>query len=248
MCCAGRRRTLLILLLTAALLLAYKAVRVGLYGWSAYQSLSGLRTLAGDLALDDETLANLPALAADARVETQQLANATAGLEQQLRPLTPLLDGLNFLPRYGPTLAAAPELLIAGRELTALAAEGLAVADPALAGWGEQPLDVLLNNALVEVEPQFASMAAHAGVASEALVALPAADLLPALGEPLATAQPLLPLLAPLLEMGPLAAHVGRFRRAANLPCCRAEQRRAARPRRLLYLRWRGHREKCAPG
>ncbi len=205
---AWARRALLILLLAGALLLAYKATRVGLYGWSAYQSLVELRALASDLsldgpALDDETLTNLPALADSARLETQQLASAAAGLEVQLRPLTPLLDGLNSLPRYGPTLAAAPELLVAGREFSALAADGLTLAAPALATWDGQSPEALLREAMVDGQPRLAAMAARAQTASDALTSLPAADLLPLLGEPLAQAQPLLPLLAPLLEMSP---------------------------------------------
>ncbi len=197
------RRALLILLLVGALLLAYKAGRVGLYGWSAYQSLTELRALASDLSLDDDTLANLPALADAARLETQHLASATAGLEAQLRPLTPILDGLSFLPRYGPTLAAAPELLVAGREFSALAADGLTLAAPALATWNGQSLEFLLREAMVDGQPQLAAMAARAKTASDALTALPAADLLPLLGEPLGQAQPLLPLLAPLLDTSP---------------------------------------------
>src|SRR5690242_11300369 len=111
------RRVLWLVLSLILLLIGYKAFQIGRQGWAAYRAAQELQTLAhGGLQRS-----KLP----QAEASTQKLANALAGMTREMQPLQPVLHHLGWVPRYGSTLAAAPELLTAGSELTSLASEGL---------------------------------------------------------------------------------------------------------------------------
>ncbi|MFN8490133.1 MAG: DUF4012 domain-containing protein [Caldilineaceae bacterium] len=192
------RRTLWLVLGLLVLLLGYKAVRIGQQAWAAYRAGQELQTLAhGGLQLD-----KLP----QAQASTQKLANALTGMTSELQPLQPLLHHLGWTPRYGPMLAATPELLTASRELTALASEGLTLLNATPRG--PKPTDpqilftAFFSTTLATAQPQLSTMAGHATRAEQALQKVPINQLPPALAERLRVVQPLLPLLSSGLTVG----------------------------------------------
>lgn len=196
-------RALLVLVLLSALLIGYRLLRLGLYGWAAYQSATELLAIVeSGPALDDA-----PALLPTVETHIAALADSATGVEQQVRFFAPLLRAFEPLPTYGATIAAAPELLRAGREGLALAEGGLGVLEPVAATMNEGAgVDALLTSTLDAVAEQrraFDEMAVHATGLVAALDDMPRAGLHPAVGERLATVDPLLPLLAPALHMAP---------------------------------------------
>lgn len=130
------RRRQLVLVAAAALLvliagLAWKAARLHDILQSVYRQAAALSGLAGGepTLADLESLnAALPALQAD-----------LDRLDVELHPLLPLAPALDWLPTYGPTLAAAEPLLAYGRHL-------LNSVEAALTG-GQSLLDALYGGA-----------------------------------------------------------------------------------------------------
>ena len=190
-----RRRLIWVVVAAVLLLVGYKTVRVGVYGWQAYRSGTALLSAAGQ----DPSLEELPRVQAS----LGKLAVATAGLDRELRVFAPLLHKMGFLPRVGGTLAAAPELLSAGSELTALGSRALDALGPALRAQ-EDPasLDGLLA-AVVMAAPDLAALSGEAETATSSLVSIPAEQLPPELGDKLSKVQMLAPALASGLEMTP---------------------------------------------
>ncbi len=204
---AARKQWLFLLRLTLLVLLvvlSFKLVRAGLFAMSAYNSAAELRLLSrsGDLAAAD---------LAQAQTSVAEAARSVASLERELRLFAPVLRGAKFVPRLGPTVAAIPELLIAGRELSLIASEGLrltaeaqaaaeaaAPADPA-----EAPLTRAALAAMADNPEAFAFFAERAAVAQTALDHVDAAAVLPSLAEPVAQLQSALQLAAAGLEMSP---------------------------------------------
>ena len=169
----------------------YKALRIGLYAWSAYQSGTAILTTVSNSA-DSADLVTL-------QPQIKTLAASVEGVQQQMRPFAPLLQSLRGWTPYGATLAAMPDLLIAGSELTGLAADAISVVGPAITRDDGIQLDTLTE--LVSTNPGlFAGMAERAQRANTALLAIPADQIHPALGERLAQAQSLSPLMAPSLQ------------------------------------------------
>lgn len=183
-----------VLLIVGISWLGYKAIRIGLYGWHLYSTGTGIvSTLRADADL--ETLSAL-------QPEVASLASSMTGLEAQMRPFAPLLNAFNGWTMYGSTLAATPELLTAGADLSALAAEGLALVAPALNAADGEPMDVLA--ALLEQQREdFGRLAQRAERANLALLAIPTAGVHPVLAERIAQVQSLSPLMGPTLQAAP---------------------------------------------
>lgn len=170
---------------------AYKTIRIGLYGWSAYQS--GMSLLSSARA-DTDTID-----AATLRADMAQLADAVRGLEAQMRSFAPILRSLQDWTPYGATLAAVPALLTVGTELTALGSEAVDLIAPVLSAEDGSQLDALA--AIVEDNPaRLAALADYTERANVALLSIPADQVLPALSGPLAQAQSLAPLMGPSLQ------------------------------------------------
>jgi hypothetical protein len=174
--------------------LGYKAVRIGLYGWTLYSTGTEIvSTLRADTELD--TLVSL-------QPEMASLADSVAGIEAQMRPFAPILNALDGWTMYGSTLAATPELLTAGVELSALAAEGLALAAPAFTAADGEQMDAFA--ALVqERSADFSLLAERAERANIALLSIPTQGIHPALAEQLTQVQSLSPLMGPALQSAP---------------------------------------------
>lgn len=183
-----------ILLVVALLLVGYKLARIGYFGWQAYQN--------GMVLLDTARYNRTPEALAQNQPELAAVADALAGLEREVAPLTPLLRRLDGVTPYGSTLAALPELLTVGAEMSSMGSEGLLLVGPAFASEGE--LTANLAAAVAEGDGQaFVQMAQQARRANSALLAVEADGLLPQLSGPVAMAQELSPLMAPGLQLGP---------------------------------------------
>ncbi|MEZ4661009.1 MAG: DUF4012 domain-containing protein [Caldilineaceae bacterium] len=175
--------------------LGYVGVRSGLYARDAYRA--GQRLMA---QLSSEPF--LVALAAE-RADVDEIATALEKLDAQVSALAPILHRLGWLPRYGPTLAAAPELLTAAKEYSLLASNGLELVSPLVHKYeGMPPIPELLE-AFANAQPQLESMARNGERAAQALNAISGADLHPAIAQRLQQAQPLIPLVAPGLRLLP---------------------------------------------
>ncbi|CAN5618048.1 hypothetical protein BH10CHL1_BH10CHL1_39500 [soil metagenome] len=189
-----------LVLLLLILLVGYKGGQIAYHGWLAYQAGQELR----HLATADLSAEHLPSIQAS----TQKLAQAMTTLENELRLFRPLLHRLRWLPKYGPTIAAGPELLIAGRELTALANEGLLLVNPEklaqTKGDKMALLSSVLSTAATISQTQFTALAMHVEVAEQALNQVPVSQLPVALSRRLTQFQPILPILDAGLRLGPV--------------------------------------------
>ena len=190
------RRLLLLIGLLLLLFVGYKATRVGLHAWSAYQEGAALLALAQDESLLDQ----LPL----AQVSLAKIAPAVGGIEREMRFFAPLLKRLGWLPTVGGTLAATPDLLVGARELSAMANEGLMLVQPILDAEERGPRSptTALLAALPTMEPDLELLATRADVATGALGSISASDLHPSIANRFAAVQPLLPVMAPALRMG----------------------------------------------
>jgi hypothetical protein len=191
------RFLLLITLVVIAVVLGYKALRGGLYGLSAYNEAMTLRALRADGDLDSADLAQ-------AHAATGEIYGSVAAMERELRFFAPLLRGLGFVPKFGPTLAAAPDLLAAGRELVAVANGALAILAPAAAAQPTAPLPELVLAAMATAPDQFTYVQERAAAASAALNRVPADRLIEPLAARVAQGQSGVALLADGLTLAPV--------------------------------------------
>ncbi len=183
-------------LLVLLAVLSYKIVRVGLFAMSAYNHAAELRQLRAD---GDPDVADL----AQAQVPVAEAARAVAGLEQEMRFFAPVLHAAGPIPRVGPTVAAVPELLVAGREYAMIGAEGLRLVAEAQSGAGDETLPRLALSVVADNPEAFALFAGRARIAEAALSQIDAAKLLPDLAEPLAQLQSVAQFASAGLSMAP---------------------------------------------
>ncbi|RIK45058.1 MAG: hypothetical protein DCC57_16950 [Chloroflexi bacterium] len=197
---AARRQWLFlarVVVLVAVVVLGYKLLRAGLFGLAAYHQATELRALRDDGDLDSADLARAASILGEAY-------RSVAALEQEMRLFAPALHAARLLPWVGPTLAATPELLVAGRESVALAAETLQLIAPAAAAQPAAPMPEVLLAAIAAGPDPFAALSSRAGAASRALASIPAARLIGPLAEPVAQAQSALALVADGLTLAPV--------------------------------------------
>lgn len=189
-----------ILLVLIGLFLLYKVAAVGYYGWRVYQSAQALRLFASNPPSVEKISTLQPTL--------RTLSNGTAGMERELRIAAPLLRRMGAVPQVGNLLAQSPDLLLAGKELTAILDEGVAVVGPALAAgkpWvGEDSVATSLSNA----KAHFATMEQHAVVASVALKNANLASLHPTLAANDSLVQTLLRALPAIFQIAPSLPHL----------------------------------------
>ena len=199
------RRILLFIGLLLLLLVGYKTIRTGFYVWSAYQEGMVLLSLRDELAQSDSAqLDTLHERLPQTEESLAKIASAVGGIEREMRFFAPLLHRLGWVSKVGGTLAATPDLLIGARELSALAGEGIVLMQPvldAVQDGSQSPTEALLDT-LPTMEVELEQLAQHAEIANDALGPLLASDLHPSIADSFAAAQPLLPLLAPILRMG----------------------------------------------
>lgn len=178
------RHVVLGLLLLVLLLLGLWMGRLAVAGWQSLQAAREMRALAAG-GID----------AGEERALLAAYERAAAGLDvaaSDLGRVAPGLHRLHWVPVYGPTLAAAPELAAAANEFAALGGALLPEIAPALATTGGSRLETLAA-ALAQVQPETVeTLVGHAEQAHRALAAVPVTELHPALASRLG---PLLPLI-----------------------------------------------------
>ncbi len=195
------RRMLVIALRVLAVLLAvvvgYKLTRVTLHGWNAYQAVRAIAALRYD---GDINGADLQAVEQHAQVITQ----SAAGVESEARLIAPLLYAAEPVPWIGPTLAAIPNFLSAGRTSAVMGQTVLRlIADQGTTA-GDVEIPMLLAAAL-RAEPQaFVDLGEHAATIEQLLASVPASQLLSPLDTYVAQAQSGVHILKAGLEMAPV--------------------------------------------
>jgi hypothetical protein len=152
------RRLRWVLLAAAILLVA----GVGVEGYRIYRAAADLRTAAVEL----QAMAQGGPGALDLQAAAERMHRArldTEFLQANLRLLAPLTNQLGWLPRYGPTLAAAAPLADYAASLTAAGDEMLAALQPLLAPAGPADsasatsLSTRLVSVLALAEPRLAA-------------------------------------------------------------------------------------------
>lgn len=184
-----------LLILALVLFVVYRSARLVQAGWATYQAGQALRAqVAGPLALEQLTTLQEP---------LDHFAQTLAKLQREVTPLAALLHRLDWLPTYGPTVAATPELLTTATELSALASRGLPLAQTILASDPAASLVTRLAAGLAQSSSQLAELAGYAERAQAALDQVPVEQLPPALANRLAQVQPLLKVAGPGLRLAP---------------------------------------------
>lgn len=191
------RSVIWVLLLILFLFLGYKLFRIGEAGWRAYQSGVDLQQKVQIGATVNQLSSTKTAL--------QAFAKALADLEGELHPFRALFHGLAWVPYYGETLRSVPELLLASRELTALASEGTALVTSNQVAAKQSELIPSLLKTLTTAQPQISSMIQHAETAQQALQAVPVAKLQPlSLGKRITQITSVLPVMTAALRTTPV--------------------------------------------
>ncbi len=183
--------TLLALIAIPLAVLLVLGVRVAIPGYAGYRAAQSLldQSQGGMQSLDPAAL-------------TQSLGQADAALDAvaaNLQPLHPLLRSLDFVPTWGGTLAAAPELLAVAQPLSDLVDEVAPLLDETL---GEEELiarAASFATALAADPARMERVADHARAASAALEQVDTGTLHPQIGARLAVVAPLLARLPELL-------------------------------------------------
>lgn len=189
----SRRWWLWLPILLAAGWLGFVGLRSGYYAYTAYTASQQFV----DALSAQPTLLTL----VNNRNQVRTVASALEQLEASVNFWRPALRKMNWVPRYGATIAAAPELVTAAKEYSLLASSGLELASPLInKHQGAPPFPELLD-AFANAQPQLESMARNGERGAQALAELNANELHPAIAEHLPRAQSLAPLVAPGLRL-----------------------------------------------
>ncbi|MFN8488761.1 MAG: DUF4012 domain-containing protein [Caldilineaceae bacterium] len=131
----------------------------------------------------------------------QDAESSLVDAETQMNFFKPVLVHAGWLPFYGPTLTAAPELLNAGRQLAALGVQGFGIAKPLLVGPAETSPLTRLPGVLTAAKPQVAELAQQADAIRQALNRISPDVLLTVVADPVANLQATVALLASGLQL-----------------------------------------------
>jgi hypothetical protein len=200
------RLVLIGIFLAAVIVVGWQGYQAYRHARAAWQLAQGMKPLARQLAANPTDMIALTSVAprlASLEVEVTALRAGVA-------PLYPLLRRLEWLPRVGAEVAASPNLLDTGVELLAAGRIGIENGLPLLKAINDKesataPLDRLAQAlpALQASAPAWAEVGAHLDSALASLQGVDASRLTPALGDPLQTAQALLPRVRPLIDLIP---------------------------------------------
>ncbi len=191
-------RILSILLIALLLLVGAFLVRISFQGWTMLQS--GLRMV--DIARSEPSDAQLSLLSD----EFQQIAVTLASVDQQMRPISPLLNRLEGLTSVGNTIAAVPELLSAGSTMAKVGSDALITLLPMVRISTGSPSLAQLVGAITASGDDLARLAPDAGTASLLLNSVDSAGLHPAISERFSDVQALSRLLPVGLSLAPQAS------------------------------------------
>jgi hypothetical protein len=194
------RRMIYIALRVVVVLLAvvvgYKLTRVALHGWNAYEAARTVAALRDDGDIDR---ADLVQAAAAAEVITQ----SAAGIESEARLFAPLLRAAEPLPWIGPTLAAMPNFLAAGRIGAEMGQALLHLTTAQADRTNDAEIPLLLAAALRDQPQAFVALGQQAAAIEQLLGDLPPAALIAPLDILIPQAQAGARLLSAGLEMAP---------------------------------------------
>ncbi len=191
-------RILSILLIALLLLVGAFLVRISFQGWTMLQS--GLRV--ADIVRSERSDAQLSLLSD----EFQHIAVTMEAVEQQMRPIAPLLNGLEGLTSVGSTIAAVPELLSAGSAMARIGSDALVALLPMLRMSADDLSLAQLVEAVTAGGEDLAQLAPDAGTASLVLNSVDSAGLHPAVFERFSDVQALSRLLPVGLGLAPQAS------------------------------------------
>ncbi len=170
------RRGVLAVLVLIALLVLYKGARLGYLGFSLNQRVAAVERLAQS---------GIGTSAEPILVELQGISTTLNSISRELAPMQPGLDYLDGMTRVGTTLAHAGDLTALGEELTAMAAQGLAVTAPVLQQRQSGNFPTALANLVESSSETFVELGAQADALTPRVEELGRLDLLPSLSEPL---------------------------------------------------------------
>lgn len=180
------------ILLFLLALLVYVLFFIARPAWQGYQVAQELRAIAAS----GLTVDRAPAIA-DAIVRADAAYGAVV---DGVRPFNPLLRRLGFVPEWGGTIAAAPELMALGREASAMAVEIAPALEPALAEDGMLARVAALSSALAEDPARIERLAEHAERIGFLAQDLPVEQLDPRIAGALREVDGLLPLLPDMMR------------------------------------------------
>lgn len=193
-----------LLLLVGSLLLVglaiFKTVRLGTHLQSAYRSGQEFAHLLQN-GINGENYAL-------AHRQLQQAATDLAAADAEMRFFRLLCHGLRWLPEYGPTIAALPELVNLGKELSGLGVAGFGVAQPLLTAPPGLPTLAWLPVVLDRAQPQLPMFEQQITQAQEVLTGIPAEQLRWGLAEPVTRLQTFTALLAAGVHLSPAVPHL----------------------------------------
>jgi len=152
------RRALSVLLIAILLLIGAFLIRISLQGWIMFQS--GTRIL--DMVQSDRSDAQLPVLSDEFR----QIATALGAIDQQLKPIAPLLNRMEGITTLGSTVAAVPELLSAGSTMANIGSDALSLLIPGMLNSDNETSLAQLTDALETSGNDLSQLAPDAEVAS----------------------------------------------------------------------------------
>ncbi|NJN81540.1 MAG: DUF4012 domain-containing protein [Caldilineaceae bacterium] len=132
-----------------------------------------------------------------------ELTRAVTGIEREMRIFSPFFNVTAWVPGVGETIAAIPELLLAGKELVTVASDGVSLIGPAMAAQTDASPADLIATTLGNAEPRVAVWSQRLDVAQQALDKIPADELHPALADRVSDLQAVLPLASFGLEIAP---------------------------------------------
>ena len=192
------RRTLSVLLVAILLLIGAFLIRISFQGWTMYQS--GTRML--DMVQSGRSDAQLPMLSD----EFQQIANALEAVDQQIKPIAPLLNRMEGITTFGSTVAAIPELLSAGSTMANIGSDALSLLIPEMLNSDDDMSLTQLIDALATNGDDLSQLAPDAEAASILLDSIDTSGLHPAISEQMGDVQTLVRLLPAGLSLAPHAS------------------------------------------
>lgn len=192
-----RRRVWLVIACLGALLFFVVLVKAALLGRAmqlAYHNGVNFAQVAKSGNLTDERYALAQTFLQDAE---RSLVDA----ETQMNFFKPVLLHAGWIPVYGPTLAATPVLLSAGRQLATLGIQGFGIAKPLLVGTaGTSPL-LRLPGVLAAAKPQLVELTQQTNAVRQLLDRVSPDDLLTIVADPVAELQAGVTLVASGLQL-----------------------------------------------
>jgi hypothetical protein len=192
------RRILSVLLIAVLLLIGSFIIRISFQGWTMYQSATRIL----DLVRSDRSETQLPILSD----EIQKIATAVEAIDNQFRPISPLLNMMDGITTFGSTVAAIPELLSAGSTMANVGSDALILLIPGILNSDNDARLAQLTDALAASGDDLSQLVPDAEAASILLNSIDTSGLPPSISERIGDVQTLGRLLPAGLSLAPQAS------------------------------------------